>query len=422
MNFDLSGRRSRRVQTLCHLTSALGLLVALAHAQPSDTLTLARTQTLLRQHPSLIAAAMEIEARKRQVAQAGMLSNPSLSIEAENFAGTGPLSGVQGLETTTRLEQTVELGGKRFVRREQAKAETRIAESERSIREAELSVELWEAYSEALRLQERLFFLEMDTVFLGEVVKVAQRRTQAGGGGVAEEGKLWLSLSKARIEAAKARTELDIAFQRLALLLSLPQPDFGAVREPNLGLIPEWDSVIAALEMHPQLIHWKSERELRALSLRSARAQNMPDLSVNAGVRHSNAGVGNWGIVGGVSVPLPVWNRNKGAIAGSETRIRSSELSAEATRRELTVEAFRLWSELRFKSQEIASLHNELLPQAVQVRDATRSAYSQGRIGVLELLDGHRTWLDLNEHYIALRAEHRLDVAKLEALMSASNL
>lgn len=421
MKFDLSGRRSGRVQPLGHFAGALGLLVTLAQAQPSDTLTLARAQTLLLQHPSLNAAVLEVEARKSQVAQAGMLPNPSLSIEAENFAGTGPLSGVKELETTTRLEQTVELGGKRSVRREQARAEMRIAESERSLREAELFVELWEVFSEALRLQERLRILEQDTVFLGEVVEVARRRTHAGGGGIAEEGKLRLTLSQARTEAAKVRTKLEISHQRLALLMSLPAPDFEVIQEPNMSVIPEWDSVIAALEMHPQLTRWKSERELRALSLRSARAQNIPDLGVNAGVRHSNAGGGDWGIVGGVSVPLPVWNRNKGGIAGSETRIRSSEQSTEAARRELTAEAFRLWSELRVKSQEITSLHNELLPQAVQVRDATRSAYSQGRIGVLELLDGHRTWLDLNEHYIAQRSEYRLDFAKLEALMSASN-
>lgn len=422
MKFDLSGRRPRCIQTLGHLTGVLGLFAALAQAQPSDTLTLARSQTLLRQHPSLNAAKFEVEARKSQVAQAGMVPNPSLSIEAENFGGTGPSSGIQGLETTTRLEQTVELGGKRSVRREQAKAEMRIAQSEHSLREAELSLELREVYSEALRLQERLRILEQDTVFLHEIVEVARRRTQSGGGGVAEEGKLRLSLSQARIEAVKVRTELGISFQRLALLMSLPAPDFGALKEPDVGLIPKWDSVIAALEKHPQLTRWKSERELRALSLRSARAQNIPDLGFNAGVRHLNSGGGDWGIVGGISIPLPVWNRNQGDITGSEKRVRSGEQSTEAARRELTAEAFRLWTGLQVRSQEIAHFRNELLPQAAQVRDATRSAYSQGRFGVLELLDGQRTWLDLSEHYIAQKSQYQLDFAKLEALMSASNL
>ena len=213
MKLDLSGRQSRRVQTLGHFAGLFGLLINLAQAQAQDTLTLERAQTLLRQHPSLSAAKLEVEARKSQVAQAGLLPNPSLSIEAEKFGGTGPHSGVQGLDTT------VELGGKLSLRRGQAQVEMRLAQSERALKEAELSIELKEAFSNALRLQERLRVLSQDTLFLKEVVEVARRRAQAGGGGVAEEGKLRLAFSQTRIEAANIRTELEVAFQRLGLLM-----------------------------------------------------------------------------------------------------------------------------------------------------------------------------------------------------------
>lgn len=422
MKFDLLGRSLWRVRSLNGIAGAIGLLAGLGYAQPRDTLTLERAQTLLRQHPSLSALTSEVEAREKLAAQAGALPNPSLSVEAENFAGTGPLSGTQGLETTTRLEQTLELGGKRSLRRGQAQAEMRIAQSERGLKEAELSVELREVFSEALKLQERLRILSRDTLFLKEVVEVSRRRAQAGGGGVAEEGKLRLAFSQARMEATNAGTELEVAFQRLALMMGLSGPDFKAVRESETGVFPEWATVERSLENHPELLRWKSERELRQLSLRSARAQNMPDLGINAGVRRLNAGGGDWAVVGGVSIPLPVWNRNSGGIAGSEARIRSSEQGTEAARRELTAKAFSLWSGLRVKGQEIDRLRTELLPQATQVRDDTRAAYTQGRFGVLELLDGQRTWLELNEHYIEQMAEYRLDAAKLDALMGASNL
>lgn len=411
-----------RALSFGNIMLTLGLFAGVAQAQPQDTLTLERARTLLRQHPSLTALALEVEAREKLAAQAGALPNPSLSVEAENFAGTGPLSGVQSLETTARLEQNIELGGKRSLRRGQAQAEMRLAQSERALKESELSIELKEAFSDALRLQERLRVLGRDTLFLKEVVEVARRRAQAGGGGVAEEGKLRLAFSQARIEAASIRTELEVAFQRLALLMGQPNPDFKAVRESETASLPEWATVERSLENHPELLRWKSERELRQLSLRSARAQNMPDLGLNAGVRRLNVGSGDWALVGGVSVPLPVWNRNQGVIAGSESRVRSSEQSAEAARRELTAKAFSLWSNLRVKGEEIERLRSELLPQATQVRDDTRAAYAQGRFGVLDLLDGQRTWLELNEHFIAQVAEYRLDAAKLEALMSASNL
>jgi cobalt-zinc-cadmium efflux system outer membrane protein len=425
MVFDLSARRAMRHQRcgifFTRVAGAVGLFASLGSAQPQDTLTLERALTRVRQHPSLTALSLEVQARQSQVAQAGVLQNPRLSIEAENFAGTGPLSGVQGLETTARLEQTLELGGKRSLRKEQAKAETRLAESDRALREAELYREVRETFSEALKLQARIHLSARDTVFLREVVDVARRRAQAGGGGVAEEGKLRLVLSQARIEVANNRAQLEVAYQRLAFLMNLPAPDFIGVREPILSALPEWAKVVQDLEKHPDLLRWKSERELRQASLRSTRAQNVPDLDFNAGVRHLNAEGGDWAVVGGVSVPLPIWNRNRGAITGSESRVRGGEQGMEAARRELILEAFAVWNRLRLRTQELQSLREELLPQAIQVKDASRAAYAQGRFGVLELLDGQRTWLELNERYLERVAEYRQDAAKLEALRSASH-
>jgi len=45
--------------------------------------------------------------------QAGLLPNPSIGLELENFAGSGAVSGTRALETTLVLSQLVELGGKR---------------------------------------------------------------------------------------------------------------------------------------------------------------------------------------------------------------------------------------------------------------------------------------------------------------------
>jgi cobalt-zinc-cadmium efflux system outer membrane protein len=413
------GRGFLRSAGLCVI-----LTTACAFAQPRDTLSIARALALVRQHPSLSVLTLEIEARDRQVEQAGSLPNPRFAVEAENFAGTGPFSGTQGLETTARLEQTWELGGKRALRGQQAQAEKRVVESERALKEAQLVAAVRESFSEALRLQNRLRLLDQDTVFLREVVEAARRRAQAGGGGVAEEAKLRLYRAHARSEAVRARAELQVAFLRLSLLMGLATPDFKAVRESRIDTLPEWNTVVQRLENHPDLVRWRSERELRLLSVRSVRAQNVPDLDFNAGVRRVNAASasggsqGDWALVGGVSVPLPLWNRNAAAVSGAEARARGSEPGAE----ELTAEAFALWSGLRVKAQEIESLESELMPQAAQVRDISKAAYAQGRYGVLELLDGHKTWLELNEHALGLVAEYRRDAAKLEALTGASHL
>jgi cobalt-zinc-cadmium efflux system outer membrane protein len=421
MGLNVFGRLAGRLLSRGRAAGALAALASLAFAQPGDTLTWGRVRDHARAHPSLEASKLDARAWETQAGRAGAPSNPRLSVEAENFAGTGPLSGARGLETTARLEQTVELGGKRGLRKEQAQAEGRLARSERALRELELSVQVREAFAEAVRLQERLHLLAQDTLFLAEVVEVARRRARSGGGGVAEEGKLRLSLSRARLEAENTRAERDAAFQRLAWWMNLSEPDFGAVEALDARPLPEWNAVLKSVERHPDLARRNFERELRRASLRAARAQKIPDLDVNAGVRRLNAEGGDWAAVAGVSIPLSVWNRDPGGVQGSELRARASALDAEAARREGTAEAFSLWNGLRNKARELERLREELLPQADQVREASRAAYAQGRFGVLELLDGHKAWFEAHEHHLERVAAYRRDAAKLEALLGADN-
>ncbi len=53
------------------------------------------------------------EARARQV---GVAPNPELSLEVENFAGSGAFQGLRSTEATLALSQRIELGGKRSAR------------------------------------------------------------------------------------------------------------------------------------------------------------------------------------------------------------------------------------------------------------------------------------------------------------------
>ena len=50
--------------------------------------------------PAIVAAEAEVAAAEARIRQAGYRSNPELSVEVENFAGTGELRGLRSTETT----------------------------------------------------------------------------------------------------------------------------------------------------------------------------------------------------------------------------------------------------------------------------------------------------------------------------------
>ncbi len=87
-------------------------------AEPSGALTLADAIALtLTRNPDLAAAAWNVEAGGARVTQAGLLPNPQAGVTVEDIAGTGSRSGAKQAETTLRLGQPFELGGKRAAQR-----------------------------------------------------------------------------------------------------------------------------------------------------------------------------------------------------------------------------------------------------------------------------------------------------------------
>src|SRR3546814_14777712 len=58
----------------------------------------------------------EVEAARGRQRQAGYRYNPTLNVDVENFSGTGPYSGFNGLETTVSVNQRIDVGGRRRAR------------------------------------------------------------------------------------------------------------------------------------------------------------------------------------------------------------------------------------------------------------------------------------------------------------------
>ena len=63
--------------------------------------------------PALEAASADVRAAEAGRQVAGLRPNPTVTVEAENVAGSGQYRGTQSLEATTSLTLPLELGGKR---------------------------------------------------------------------------------------------------------------------------------------------------------------------------------------------------------------------------------------------------------------------------------------------------------------------
>ncbi len=110
----------------------------------------------LKFNPSLSAYAWQVRAREAAALQAGLLSNPELSVEAENVFGSGDFSGTGAAETTAVLSQLIELGGKRAKRREVAALGSELAQWDYEGRRLEVLTQTGKSFIAVLAAQRRL--------------------------------------------------------------------------------------------------------------------------------------------------------------------------------------------------------------------------------------------------------------------------
>ena len=101
-------------------------------------------------NPVLSASRWERRAMAGRVIQAGLLPNPEIEAETENFAGSGVFSGFDAAETKVQLNQLIELGGKRAKRSAYAALGRDLAQWDYEVTRATL------AFMKVLFAQERL--------------------------------------------------------------------------------------------------------------------------------------------------------------------------------------------------------------------------------------------------------------------------
>jgi cobalt-zinc-cadmium efflux system outer membrane protein len=125
-------------------------------------------------------------------------------------------------------------------------------------------------------------------------------------------------------------------------------------------------------------------------------------------------------MVAGVSLPLPVPNRNLGSISEAGHRLAKAEKEKKAAEIRLLTRLRILHETLLARNEEISHLKDELLPESDRTLQASRQAYQLGKLSFLEVLDSQRILFELNSRYIATLAEYRQDWNELESLVSVN--
>lgn len=369
--------------------------------------------------PRLASAEAGIDAARGERQQAALYPNPELSGTVEDVLGSGPYEDFDQAESAIGLMQPLELGGKRSARRAVAAASEELSVLEAVSVRRDLERDVVTTYALAAAAAERQKLAQRKLATAEETLRAVQGRVEAGREAQLQQEKANVALTSARIARNRADSELMTAKRALSMLW--------AGEESNFTLDTAWFRTLGDKPLAPEDADGLSQSRLRAEERRShaqlaaAKADAFPDVGVSAAAKRFPDD-DDTAYTFGLSVPLPLFNRNQGNIARARAELRRTEMDNRdrVIARKAALSA--AYEQYRTAWEEAGTLVRDVVPAAVTALTKTREGYQGSKFSYLEVLDAQRTLFDAEEQLIASLARLHESRAAFDRLRGASRL
>jgi cobalt-zinc-cadmium efflux system outer membrane protein len=388
-------------------------------ANQSEPLTLAQARARARAvDANLVAAAEATTSARARARQAGAMHNPVVSWSREQASRTG-LTNTQDIVT---LEQRLDLGGVRNASRAVASfaavARAASAADAASQLDYEVAETFWRVVIADLRGSAINRLLE------DYAVAAQASRTRLAAGDISAYSDRRLQVEVARIGARSVEAEGERERTRLLLDALLTDGD-RVTRDAALAIAVDTmmpapvavgtDSLVRlALTLRADIRATLAMEDAARAGLTLARRERIPAPGAVVGYKRERIGSDPStlsGVVFGLSLPVPLWDRRNGAIDAAQAGLRQHVAEVEAARRHATrqvLDALALHQSAVAQLERVASLLND---ETMTTLAAIDVAYAEGEATLLEWLDAKRAWLDLQllradvlEDYLISRA------------------
>lgn len=362
--------------------------------------------------PTVVAAEAEVAAAEARVRQAGYRSNPELSVEVENFAGTGELRGLRSTETTVAVNQRLDLGSRRSARVNAARAELEVQKLKLAIARADLAQAVREQFARAVAAREKLSQATENEARARELARVAGILVDAGRDPPLRALRARSALAQAQAERELAAADELAARSSLAALFGVSQP-VGGVAGAALDLVPRQVNPDASLDV--QLAD-AERREAQAV-VREQLAETRIDPAVGVGLRHIRE-TGDVGVVAGVSMPLRLFDRNQGNIQAARQLAAAADARRASTLATMTARARNAIANVEAAQRRVEALEKAAVPEATEALRLAEISYREGRASLLELIDIQNAYTAARSSLTEARLALALATAELGRILA----
>ncbi|WP_395745023.1 TolC family protein [Prosthecobacter sp.] len=370
---------------------------AISHAVPVSVNSL--VVKALATHPELLFYEAQIDVAQGGKTKAGEVKNPDFMIGvgnwrlrdlATNYVTDGPTWAVQ-------LTQTFEWPGRLSLRKAIAQKDIELAQLGFAQFRSALAGRVRTIAWKLLAAQEQTRAADEVAKRFQALAAVLLQRDPAGAAPRLEARIIQASALTLGAEATLARNELAAARFELNQLLGEKAEHPLELRMEDLVLSPPPPLELLLAEARRNNFALRSrfvDVEQQGYHVALAKNERWPSITVQTYMQKQTTLTRETQVGIGVSIPLPLWNRNKGAIDAAKAKEIQAEVMLTAQMRQLERDVAAQASHYRLHAEELAKWPPDTLES---FRKAAEEADEHYRLGALPL----STYTELQRQYIS---------------------
>ncbi len=373
-------------------------------------------------HPLIQAARRRVEGADEFSRYAGVRPNPTLTIQTENWRvwQKPPFSLPTDIDLFIYGTQRLEVAGKAGLRRDLALRSVDSAEREVEVVQRRLWLEIVQRYQSALRIQSLLTIGEENRRDLDQLVALTTTRFREGY--VAEWEVIRVELERQTLLNQQSLLEQELVRTKLDLLQSMGettfQTDFQLVEPPLLDSllmkqsVEELQAEAVGKRAEISLLRARIERERANLSLQRANAR--PDLEVVGGYKRTG---GYNTMMGYLTVPLPLFNKNRGEIGRAAAEVSSVEMELLAQTNYVRAEVEAGYRAIHQLETRLREMERDFLTRADSSREIALTAYREGAADLYKLLESQRARNEAHRLFYQTKLDLQMALAALSLIV-----
>ena len=398
---------------------------------PSDGLTLDQAiELLVKNNFDLRSKAMEIPQARADILTASLRANPILYADSQlipygSFSERRPGGPTQ---YDLNVSHPIDYSHKRRARMDYAARALGVTEA---MYQDAVRIEinnLYTAFVDVLAARQTLRYTRASVTGLDRLLRVTQSLYEKDTASRADVNEVKSQRQIAEVGVLDAEENLRRSKRILAMMLNLPVDQAesfevrGSIEDRGPAPPPLDELGRMALECRPDVVASRLGLKFAESGARLAQANRYQDayLLYQPFTFQNNAPFGkqsatSWAL--GMTVPLPVYNRNQGNIERARLNVDQSKIEMAGLERRVLTEVTQAAREYEVSGQIVRRIRTEILPSSESFRNDRFKLFQGGETNAITYLQAQRSYNDNVKAYHDTVVRHRRSMLGLNSAL-----